>query len=64
MITSHVVSRRDHVSVRSSSSGLEVERKTTNEMARAEDDGDRVRDGDDDRGVAHRPESMTLRSAE
>ena len=33
MITSHVVSRRDHVSVRSSSSGLAVERKTANEMA-------------------------------
>ena len=63
MITSHVVSRRDHVSVRSSSSGLAVERKTANEIARAEDDGDRVRDGDDDRGVAHERESMTPRSA-
>ena len=33
MITSQAVSRRDHVPLRSSSSGLEVERNTANEMA-------------------------------
>ena len=52
-ITSQLVSRRDHVPVRSSSSGLAVELEDREGDRRADHDGDRVSDSDDDRGVAH-----------
>ena len=60
MITSQVVSRRDQAPERSSSSGRDRRVEDRERDRRADDDGDRVGNGDDDRRVAHAEHSYAI----